>query len=113
MSIKHILKDLEDLYLITGEDWVLTVHHILTEPLCPTVTIKPEGWNMVRYRIDHNTIEEGVRQAANRVRAEVINRKIVGHAAPFTNPDDKAFAEWLVLRAAGNDSKLPEKAVDK
>ena len=105
--IKDHLKLLDKLYTITGDDWVLHISHILTEPVCPTVIIKPERSNISRYRVDAGSIEESIEMAAKMVHKEIVLREKVGSSAPYTNSDDKLFLEWLEKRWAGSDDKLP------
>ena len=94
MSIRSTLKKLDKLYEITGQDWVLEIHHILTEPTCPTVCIRPEDSNMARYRIDCDSIEEGVQRAVDLVYREVILGEKIEPECPFTNPDDHKPKPW-------------------
>lgn len=109
MDIRTLCKPLEDaIYDATMVDWDIEIRHTLTEPVCPMVSIRPEGWNITRYRFDRDTIEEAVALAVARVKCEVIDRQIVGHAAPFTDEDDAAFEKWLQKRVAGSDAELPE-----
>jgi hypothetical protein len=96
----------DKLFEATGRDWVLSVNHILTEPVCPTVIVHPEGWEMNRYRVDADTIEKGLQEAVERVYREVILRQEVGHAALWTNADDKLYEVWLKARIAGSNEKL-------
>ncbi len=107
MELKDYCDKLEDLYSLTGHDWVLDVSHILTEPTCPTATIRPERTNMVRYRVDRDTIEEAIQVACDLVQREVILRETIRSDCPFTNPDDAHYDKWIVARLAGNDEKLP------
>ena len=107
-ELREITDGLDDLYSITGDDWVLSLSHSLTEPTCPTAVIRPEGWNIARYRVDCSSIEESLQQVVALVRAEIIDRRVVGSSAPYTNSDDGLFAKWLEERAAGSDAKLPE-----
>lgn len=108
MNLRDIFSDLDGLYTATGTDWVFHLSHILTEPVCPTAVITPEGWQIARYRVDCNTIEESTAKVVALVRREIIERKVVGSYAPYTNPDDDVFAKWLHERAAGSDAKLPD-----
>ncbi len=86
---------LDDLYERTGTDWVLTVRHILTEPTVPTVIITPEGLDCARYRIDCDSIEQGIAEAVERVHREVVLGQIIEPMAPYTNKDDVRLAGWL------------------
>lgn len=106
-DLRSQTKVLSDLYSLTGEDWEIEIHHCLTEPTCPSVFIRPEGWSLCRYRFDCSTIEEGVRRAVERVKTEVIDRKVVGHEFPVSNSDDSKFERWLLERAAGSNAELP------
>lgn len=107
-SMTSLLKPLSKLYTETGEDWIIEIHHILTEPTCPTVTIRPERWPIARYRFDCDSIEEGVALATQRVTDEILNRQFTKHEAPYTESIDGLFAKWLSARAAGSNDKLPE-----
>lgn len=99
---------LGNLFQETGHDWCLEVHHILTEPTCPSVCISPEGSNIARYMVHADSIEAGIEIACSRVYREVIKRERVGHSAPITNAHDKIYLEWLEARWAGSDAELPE-----
>lgn len=88
MAIKDDIDRLGDLYRVTGDDWVLMVHHILTEPTCPTVIIRREGSNALRYRYDRDTIEDGIRAASEAVYREVVLGQTVESESPITNSDD-------------------------
>lgn len=89
MSLKDELKKLDGLYEKTGKDWELVAHITLTEPTCPTVIIRPEGSSMVRYRVDRDTLEEGIRAAVDLVHREVILGQRIESECPYTNPDDR------------------------
>ena len=88
MAIRDDLARLRDLYRVTGDDWVLIVHHILTEPTCPTVIIRREDSNALRYRFDRDSIEEGIQAASEAVYREVVLGQSVEPESPITNPDD-------------------------
>lgn len=107
-TIDELIDSLGDLYSVTGVDWELSSHHILTEPVCPSVTINPEGWNIARYMVSADTLEGAIRQAIAHVWTEIVERKVVGGAAPWTNSHDKLFESWLIARAAGSDEYLPD-----
>lgn len=108
-TIKDLCDPLGDLYGETGEDWSMSIGYCLTEPLCPTVEICPEGWDIARYRVYCETVEEGVQRAVAHVRREIIDRVVIGQSAPFTNSDDADFEKWLLARAAGSSDPLPER----
>lgn len=110
--LESIIGDLGGLYTATGNDWSLRLHQSLTEPTCPTASIQPDGWSLSRYRVDADSIEKSLRETVARVRSEILDRHIVGHAAPFTNPDDAEFEKWLQRRAAGSDEQMPEPPCD-
>jgi hypothetical protein len=99
--LKDHLKKLNDLYRRTQTDWVLTVHVILTEPVCPTVIIAPEGCNAARYRVDNDSIEQGIAEAVERVHREIILGETVEPSAPYTNPDDEKLARWIATWQRG------------
>lgn len=90
MEINHDkIAALGDLYGKTGDDWVLKVIHILTEPTCPTAIVCREGSNAVRYRADRNTIEESINAAVDMAYRELILGEEITPECPFTNPDDR------------------------
>lgn len=95
MTIKENLERLAELYSKTGEDWILTVSHILTEPTCPQAVIRPEGSNMLRYAVHANTIEEAIIKSASLVYREVILGEKIESLSPITNPDDHKEYSWL------------------
>lgn len=107
-EIDRLTEGLGDLYVVTGEDWELTISQMLTEPVVPTAIIAPEGWNISRYRVDLSSIHEGIKAAVGLVQSEILDRKIVGSLCPFTDSDDGIFAKWLSERAAGSDARLPD-----
>jgi len=88
MAIKDDIDRLSDLYRLTGDDWVLIVHHVLTEPTCPTVIIRREDSNALRYRFDRDTIEEGIQAATEAVYREVVLGQTIEPETPITNSDD-------------------------
>lgn len=108
-SFRKEIEPLEALWDASGHDWELNISASLTEPTCPTAVIQPEGWNITRYRVDMDSIEESLAKAVALVRQEVIERKVVGSYCPFSNPDDDDFAKWLHARAKGSDERLPYK----
>lgn len=95
MSLKKTLAKLDDLYGATGVDWDLTIHHSLTEPTCPSVAINPEGMNLNRFRVDADSIEEGIETAVQMVFEQVILGLPGQSSAPWTNSDDAKWYEWL------------------
>lgn len=107
MSLDKILEPLGNLYVTTGEDWYFRLSHCLTEPTCPTAVIAPERWQIARYRVDCDSIEDSAQKVVNLVIAEVVDRNVTGSSCPYTNPDDEAFEAWLRRRADGSDEKLP------
>ena len=98
-------------------DWVLTVSRILTEPVCPIVIIAPEGSNATRYRVDCDTIEQGISEATERVYREIILGQSIKPIAPFTNPDDAELESWIAVWRRGErvnrDGEPPETEPDK
>lgn len=106
--LKEIMAKLDGLYTKTGMDWRLEVHHDLTEPTCPTVVINPEGLECTRYRIDCDSIEQGIAEAVERVYQEVILGQIIEPMAPFTNSDDGALEVLLVQWRAAPDGEAPD-----
>lgn len=87
-SIKEILARLDGLYGKTQTDWVLDISLILTEPVCPTVSIAPEGSNTTRYTTTRGTIEEGLEAAVDLVYREVFLGERIEREYPITNSDD-------------------------
>ena len=94
-SIDEEINRLNDLYWITDRDWELRVYHCLTEPSCPTVIIQPEGMETTRYRVDRNSIEEGIRLAVDLVYRDIFGDENISSITPFTNPDDKEMLKLL------------------
>ena len=92
-DVEKALDKLSVLYSLTGEDWNIRIHHTLTEPTCPMVTIQPDGLNLMRYSSFADTIREGILQAAEHVYRELVLGEDIGHAAPFTNSDDGKWTE--------------------
>jgi hypothetical protein len=101
-------KKLGKLYSLTGHDWILNIHHILTEPTCPTIVVHPEGTNMARYSVYRDSIEESVEAVCDMVYREVVLRERVRSESPITNPDDDHYDKWINARLSGDDAKLPE-----
>lgn len=93
--LAEVMAKLSDLYTRTEMDWVLEVHHCLTEPTCPTVVISPEGLQANRYRIDCDSIEDGIAEAVERVHREIIQGEAVEMMCPFSNPDDVKLGRWI------------------
>lgn len=97
MTIKDTLAKLDGLYSKTKTDWVLSLSLILTEPVCPTVAIYPEGSNTTRYTTTRDTIEEGIEAAVDLVYRDVILGERIEPEYPLTNSDDhEDSAEELV-----------------
>lgn len=108
MTIRDEIEVLNKLYSETGDDWVLSIRHMLTEPTCPTIVIRPESAYISRYRVDADSIEEGIKRCVALVKREVIDRHIIGSAAPYTESHDGLYEAWLKKRAAGSNEHLPE-----
>lgn len=106
-DLKEAMDKLADLFYATGMDWSLTVHHSLTEPTCPTVIIQADGLDTTRYRMDCDTIEDGVKQAADRVYREVFLHEIIKPTAPFTNPNDQVLVSLLDAWSRGERPEPP------
>lgn len=53
-------------------DLILTVHHILTEPTCPTVSLQWENTGERIFRADCDTLDEGVNAALAWARENVL-----------------------------------------
>lgn len=72
----------------TGRDWILEVSAVLTEPVCPSASVRPEGSNETRYTFVADTVEEALDGAVDLAyRGEILGEKVRGNL-PFTNPDD-------------------------
>ena len=100
MSIKEDLDKLADLYSITWADWHININHCLTEPTCPSASITPETHDgemddLMRYVAWGNTIEEAIHASVELVYNELILGKPPYMEAPWTNPADAKFDEWL------------------
>jgi hypothetical protein len=87
-SIATTLSKLDGLYAKTEEDWVLEVHHMLTEPTCPSARIAREDSNALRYTVARDTIEEAIEAAVDLVHREIILGETIEIEWPMTNPDD-------------------------
>lgn len=108
MGLKSIIRSIDGLFAASGADWFLHLSCSLTEPICPSVSITPEGWRISRYRADFDQVEETVAAAIEQIRQEVIERKVIGHMTPYSESDDSVFEQWLHERAGGSDKKLYE-----
>lgn len=91
--VESKLKPLSDLYSKTRQDWVLEVSHILTEPTCPTATIRPEGSNSLRYSVHRDTVVEAIVAAADIACREMIHGVPIQSESPVTNPDDRVHGD--------------------
>lgn len=78
----------EALYVLTGTDWELRVHHCLTEPTCPTAYIYPEGQKSSRYRCDRDTIDEAIAGSVDAAYREWIVRESIAPMVPWSESDD-------------------------
>jgi len=87
--VEDKLKPLSGLYSKGWGDWVIEVHHILTEPTCPTVTIRPENSNAARYSVHRDTIVEAIAAAADLVYREQVLGEAITPESPISNPDDR------------------------
>lgn len=98
MALKDHTDKLADLYSVTGADWSLHICAGLTEPVCPSAAIIPDEEEMehlMRYRVYADTIEEAVEKAVRVAYRELVEDGKLIYEAPFTNPADKLFVEWL------------------
>lgn len=100
-TIKDHLAKLDELYQRTQIDWTLTIHSILTEPVCPVVVIVPEGLNATRYAVSCLSIEDGVAECVERVHREIILGEVIEPMAPFSNRDDIKLARWVEIWRRG------------
>lgn len=93
-NIDHAkIEALSELYDKTGEDWVLSVSVILTEPTCPTAIVRPEGKNNLRWSAHAGTIEEAINTAVDLAYREMILGEIIQPETPITNSDDVRFRQ--------------------
>lgn len=93
--VEEKLELLGGLYERTGKDWTLTVSNVLTEPVCPTAVIAPEGSNALRYSVHRNSFVEAIIDAADLVHRELILGEPIAPESPITNPDDRRKASYL------------------
>jgi len=87
--VEDKLKPLSGLYSKGWGDWVIEIHHILTEPTCPTATIRPENSNAARYSVHRDTVVEAIAAAADLVYREQVLGQPITPESPITNPDDR------------------------
>jgi len=87
--VEDKLKLLSGLYAKGWGDWIIEIHHILTEPTCPTVTIRPENSNAARYSVHRDTVVEAILAAADLVYREQVLGEAITPESPITNPDDR------------------------
>jgi len=107
MPLNDELKRLNQLYELTGQDWTMDVHFLLTEPVGPTAIIYPEGSDLTRYHTIGDTIEEAVKRAIDLVYKEVIQRQRQLDGTGST-PDDHLYTEWLNEWIKGSNAPLPD-----
>ena len=71
-----------------GGDWILEIHHILTEPVCPTANIRQEMKHTTKYMVHADTLDEAIDQCIDLAyRGEILKEPVRGNT-PWTNPDD-------------------------
>lgn len=81
----------------------LSVHHVLTEPVCPTAIVATENDRGPSWRVDDDTISEAVNGAVAAAYATIIERK----SKPLTFPapphdEDQRVARFLAAIDARN-----------
>lgn len=101
--IEDEVRSLGDLWDRTNEDWVLEVHHVLTEPVCPTVVIRPEGSNALRFAVHADTIAEGIVRSVALVRKDVLLGEPIVSESPIDNPDDRTWPKRSRTRVVDRD----------
>lgn len=85
-------------------DWILSMHHILTEPVCPTASVYPEDIEGVtRYYIHAAHPYQAIYGSLKLAVEDMLENKEHSGNHPITNPgiDDK----FLVLRQKFLESK--------
>jgi hypothetical protein len=97
VELSKLLEDkiamLRDLWGITHKDWVLEIHHVLTEPVCPSVVIRPEGSNALRFAVHADSIVEAIVRSVDLVHRDVILGERIVSESPMTNSDDHTWPE--------------------
>jgi hypothetical protein len=116
MDISETLDRLKALHDATGCDWTISIDHCLTDDSRPLVIIRPDEWQIARYRGTGNTLEEAIQTAANKVHQEVIERIVIASEndgiTVFPQEDDLSFFRWLKARSLGDNSLLADKYVE-
>lgn len=76
MKIEKVMENLgKDLWKATKEDWVLEVHHVLTEPVYPTVYLYKESEPDEKIRVDEETIGKAIKEADRIARETILKDK--------------------------------------
>lgn len=101
------IDQLGDLYLATGEDWVLEVHHVLTEPCCPSACVYPEGQRTSRYRTDRDSIEESINASVELAYREMVLGEDIDTEFPLSQYKKPTFPWTHVVY------EVPEGTMDK
>lgn len=98
LTTDEMLDALGALYTPEYGDWVLTVHHILTEPTCPSASIAPEDWyerngpEFGGFQAMADTIEGAVAAAVLSAYSVLIQRLPFRPGVPWTNfADDESL----------------------
>ena len=95
-----LMEKMGQLYTITGMDWCLSANTILTEPVCPSASVYPEGVEgFCAFDAFGDSIEEAIERALDKAYRCLILGTPVDNDLPFTNPtdsrDEKLIAAWL------------------
>lgn len=108
MTRDDLLKVLGRLYTPEIGDWELTLHHTLTEPTCPTATVRPEyteGCKFGGFVAMGGTIDEAIDGALIQAYETLILRKGFEPGVPWTNFEDEPELERII--AALDNKKKP------
>jgi len=87
--VQEKLKPLSGQHSREHGDLELHVHHCLTEPSCPTATIRHERSNALRYSAHRDTVVEAIVAAADLAHRELVLGQRIRPESPITNPDDR------------------------
>jgi hypothetical protein len=74
-------------------EWILEVHHTLTEPVCASANIRYEKLQTTRYSAFGETVAEAILKACEMCIIEQLDHKPIDPVSPITNPDD--YLDWI------------------
>lgn len=114
IALEIINEKLSGLYGLTGEDWLLTVSHSLTEPSCPTAWVHPESDAGFQYfRSDADTIEGAIASAVDQAHRCLILRQDFTRGFPLAYaPDEEKVRRWLGLAASSAEQVAGDSSRD-